>query len=281
MSGHVRANGRPSEDVLHDLRTMLRDRFGIEHMTLQVEAPITPTTARAASPIRAASCLQQSDCPPQRNTRAQRHSVATAYATAIGRAWWCVNRRPLCRGTAPGRSCSGRAEKSRCRRSGQSCRSPTDRCRRRPTGASEMVSSGAAACQRMTRLSAKHSNVKPRQTDRGAGQPPTSWVAMPASHVSSLVSRRRRTCCQDARQQRKAPVDAPRPLAASTPVPASTASAMTPTHAGSTWCSGWVLKPTSKSTVITWRSARGVTAAQAAHAAAQAVAGPRARSRGR
>jgi cobalt-zinc-cadmium efflux system protein len=38
MSGHVRANGRGSEDVLHDLRTMLRDRFGIEHVTLQVEA---------------------------------------------------------------------------------------------------------------------------------------------------------------------------------------------------------------------------------------------------
>lgn len=38
MSGHVRSNGRPSEDVLHDLRTMLRDRFGIEHVTLQVEA---------------------------------------------------------------------------------------------------------------------------------------------------------------------------------------------------------------------------------------------------
>ena len=38
MSGHVRANGRPSDDVLHDLRSMLRDRFGIEHVTLQVEA---------------------------------------------------------------------------------------------------------------------------------------------------------------------------------------------------------------------------------------------------
>src|SRR5438270_645280 len=37
MSGHVRSNGRRSEDVLHDLRTMLRDRFGIEHVTLQVE----------------------------------------------------------------------------------------------------------------------------------------------------------------------------------------------------------------------------------------------------
>jgi len=38
MSGHVRANGRPSDDVLHDLRSMLRDRFGIQHLTLQVEA---------------------------------------------------------------------------------------------------------------------------------------------------------------------------------------------------------------------------------------------------
>jgi cobalt-zinc-cadmium efflux system protein len=38
MSGHVRSNGRRSEDVLHDLRTMLRDRFGIQHVTLQVEA---------------------------------------------------------------------------------------------------------------------------------------------------------------------------------------------------------------------------------------------------
>jgi cobalt-zinc-cadmium efflux system protein len=38
MSGHVRSNGRRSEDVLHDLRHTLRERFGIEHMTLQVEA---------------------------------------------------------------------------------------------------------------------------------------------------------------------------------------------------------------------------------------------------
>jgi cobalt-zinc-cadmium efflux system protein len=38
LSGHVRASGRPSEDVLHDLVTMLRDRFGIEHVTLQVES---------------------------------------------------------------------------------------------------------------------------------------------------------------------------------------------------------------------------------------------------
>ena len=38
MSGHVRANGRPSEDVLHDLRKLLRDRFGMQHVTLQVES---------------------------------------------------------------------------------------------------------------------------------------------------------------------------------------------------------------------------------------------------
>jgi cobalt-zinc-cadmium efflux system protein len=38
MSGHVRSNGRPSEDVLHELCAMLRDQFGIEHVTLQVEA---------------------------------------------------------------------------------------------------------------------------------------------------------------------------------------------------------------------------------------------------
>jgi cobalt-zinc-cadmium efflux system protein len=38
MSGHVRANGRSSDEVLHDLVSMLRGRFGIEHVTLQVEA---------------------------------------------------------------------------------------------------------------------------------------------------------------------------------------------------------------------------------------------------
>jgi len=38
MSGHVRANGRSSEEVLHDLVSMLRGRFGIQHVTLQVEA---------------------------------------------------------------------------------------------------------------------------------------------------------------------------------------------------------------------------------------------------
>jgi cobalt-zinc-cadmium efflux system protein len=38
MSGHVRTNGRPSDEVLHDLRNMLRDRFGIKHVTLQVES---------------------------------------------------------------------------------------------------------------------------------------------------------------------------------------------------------------------------------------------------
>jgi cobalt-zinc-cadmium efflux system protein len=38
MSGHVQANGRGSADVLHDVRVLLHDRFGIEHVTLQVEA---------------------------------------------------------------------------------------------------------------------------------------------------------------------------------------------------------------------------------------------------
>jgi len=78
MSGHVRSNGRPSEEVLHDLRSMLRDRFGIDHVTLQVESADTPTTARAASPTPVASFLQQSDCPPERNTRTRASSVASA-----------------------------------------------------------------------------------------------------------------------------------------------------------------------------------------------------------
>jgi cobalt-zinc-cadmium efflux system protein len=38
MSGHVRSNGRATDDVLHDLQRALRERFGIEHLTLQVEA---------------------------------------------------------------------------------------------------------------------------------------------------------------------------------------------------------------------------------------------------
>ena len=37
MSAHVEASGRRSAEVLHDLRRLLRDRFGIEHATLQVE----------------------------------------------------------------------------------------------------------------------------------------------------------------------------------------------------------------------------------------------------
>jgi cobalt-zinc-cadmium efflux system protein len=37
MSGHVLTDGRPSQEVLHDVRTVLRDQFGIEHVTLQVE----------------------------------------------------------------------------------------------------------------------------------------------------------------------------------------------------------------------------------------------------
>ena len=39
LSAHVLAEGRPSADVLHDLRVALRDRFGIEHATIQVEQP--------------------------------------------------------------------------------------------------------------------------------------------------------------------------------------------------------------------------------------------------
>jgi cobalt-zinc-cadmium efflux system protein len=38
MSGHVQARTRPSGDVLHDLQDLLRERFGIEHVTLQVES---------------------------------------------------------------------------------------------------------------------------------------------------------------------------------------------------------------------------------------------------
>jgi cobalt-zinc-cadmium efflux system protein len=37
MSAHVLVNGRLPNDVLHDLRDVLEDRFGIEHITLQVE----------------------------------------------------------------------------------------------------------------------------------------------------------------------------------------------------------------------------------------------------
>jgi cobalt-zinc-cadmium efflux system protein len=37
MSGHVLAGERRSSDVLHDVRLVLRERFGIEHATLQVE----------------------------------------------------------------------------------------------------------------------------------------------------------------------------------------------------------------------------------------------------
>jgi cobalt-zinc-cadmium efflux system protein len=38
LSAHVQSAGRPSSDVLHDLRTLLRARFGLEHVTLQVES---------------------------------------------------------------------------------------------------------------------------------------------------------------------------------------------------------------------------------------------------
>jgi cobalt-zinc-cadmium efflux system protein len=38
MSAHVRANGRPSSDVLHDLQTLLREDLHVDHVTLQVES---------------------------------------------------------------------------------------------------------------------------------------------------------------------------------------------------------------------------------------------------
>jgi cobalt-zinc-cadmium efflux system protein len=38
LSAHVQAENRSSHDVLHDLQEMLRERFNIQHTTLQVEA---------------------------------------------------------------------------------------------------------------------------------------------------------------------------------------------------------------------------------------------------
>ena len=38
LSAHVQASGRPSGDVLHDLRSRLRVDFGLDHVTLQVES---------------------------------------------------------------------------------------------------------------------------------------------------------------------------------------------------------------------------------------------------
>lgn len=38
LSGHVEGRGRPSEDILHDVQGVLRERFKIEHATLQVES---------------------------------------------------------------------------------------------------------------------------------------------------------------------------------------------------------------------------------------------------
>jgi cobalt-zinc-cadmium efflux system protein len=38
MSAHVRSNGRPSPDVLHDLQTLLREDLHVDHVTLQVES---------------------------------------------------------------------------------------------------------------------------------------------------------------------------------------------------------------------------------------------------
>jgi cobalt-zinc-cadmium efflux system protein len=38
MSAHVRANGRPSAEVLHDLQRLLREDLHVDHITLQVES---------------------------------------------------------------------------------------------------------------------------------------------------------------------------------------------------------------------------------------------------
>lgn len=38
MSAHVQAVGRPSADVLHNLQTLLREQWHIDHVTLQVES---------------------------------------------------------------------------------------------------------------------------------------------------------------------------------------------------------------------------------------------------
>ena len=38
LSAHVETEGRPTPDVLHDLQSLLRVRFGIVHATLQVES---------------------------------------------------------------------------------------------------------------------------------------------------------------------------------------------------------------------------------------------------
>jgi cobalt-zinc-cadmium efflux system protein len=38
MSAHVRASGRPSAEVLHDLQSLLREEQHIQHVTLQVES---------------------------------------------------------------------------------------------------------------------------------------------------------------------------------------------------------------------------------------------------
>jgi hypothetical protein len=48
LSAHVLANDRPSEDVLHDVQTLVRDRFGVEHATLQVESVDHADTVPAA-----------------------------------------------------------------------------------------------------------------------------------------------------------------------------------------------------------------------------------------
>lgn len=54
MSGHVEAADRPSGEVLHDLQVVLRERFGIDHTTLQVE--------QAEHAVDGACCTVESRC---------------------------------------------------------------------------------------------------------------------------------------------------------------------------------------------------------------------------
>lgn len=49
MSAHVLTDGRNSNDVLRDVRSLLRDRFQIEHATLQVEPPGRPEDGAACA----------------------------------------------------------------------------------------------------------------------------------------------------------------------------------------------------------------------------------------
>jgi cobalt-zinc-cadmium efflux system protein len=57
MSAHVRANGRPSAEVLHDLQRLLREDLHVDHITLQVES--------ADHADDGACCIMDPRCLPQ------------------------------------------------------------------------------------------------------------------------------------------------------------------------------------------------------------------------